>query len=371
MNIAVIPWNDEFLNDRLFSTEPWKHNADNRMTPFAVMQGEFLRRGDSLHTIDLMDPDQTDWFLFFEHNERGMEWLLQLAEMGLSHRTVYCNAEPPVVNAINDPDGFRKLEQYYAYLLTWNDDWTDGTRIFRRHIPYYFSWNPGDIPFEHRELLTSISGNKHSDHPLELYSERERVITYMERNHPEGFAFYGTGWDKSVHPAYGGRVDNKNEVFHHYRFALAFENTGHVKGYITEKILDCFAAGIVPVYLGAEDIADYIPEDCFISYDRFQGPEEMVRFLENMSEERYNEYLHAAEEFWNSDRIRPFTGETYAQDIYNLVEWAKAAEESAAGKPGDLFHVTDGDRTAMRRHLRIYRWKKRAVNRVRNLLKSL
>ena len=37
-----------------------------------------------------------------------------------------------------------------------------------------------EIPFEERKLLTSISGNKHSKHPDELYSERERVISVLE-----------------------------------------------------------------------------------------------------------------------------------------------------------------------------------------------
>ena len=39
-------------------------------------------------------------------------------------------------------------------------------------------------------------------------------------------------------------------------FSVAIENTLY-KGYFTEKVLDCFATGTVPVYLGAEDISSY------------------------------------------------------------------------------------------------------------------
>lgn len=36
------------------------------------------------------------------------------------------------------------------------------------------------------------------------------------------------------------------------------------KGYITEKIFDCFFPGVIPIYWGAENVTDYIPQDTFI-----------------------------------------------------------------------------------------------------------
>ena len=84
-----------------------------------------------------------------------------------------------------------------------------------------------------------------------------------------------------------GRVENKSETYHHYRFALAFENMKNVKGYVSEKILDCLVSGIVPIYAGADDIADYVPEDCFIPYNRFKNPEEMMGYLKKIDKKQY------------------------------------------------------------------------------------
>ena len=53
--------------------------------------------------------------------------------------------------------------------------------FFKKNIPYVFQMKFGETPFEKRKLLTSISGNKHSKHPDELYSERERVISVLEK----------------------------------------------------------------------------------------------------------------------------------------------------------------------------------------------
>ena len=60
------------------------------------------------------------------------------------------------------------------------------------------------------------------------------------------------------------------------RFALAFENMKNVKVYVVEKSLDCLVSGILPIYSGPDDIADYVPEVCFIPYNRFKNPEEMM-----------------------------------------------------------------------------------------------
>jgi len=57
----------------------------------------------------------------------------------------------------------------------------------------------------------------------------------------------------------GGPVPDKTAFLQNARFGLAVENTSR-PGYITEKITDVFAAGAIPVYWGAPDVArDFNP----------------------------------------------------------------------------------------------------------------
>lgn len=323
MKFAIIPWTSAFLQDRMFDISN-ELNYDHRMMQFILMKQEFERRKDELHTIDMYaDLKSVDLFLFFEID---LEWIKKIVSMDLESRMVYCNAEPPIVNPLNSMEGFRKLFHYFPYIMTWNNDWIDGKRIFKRNIPYYFDIRYGNVPYADRKLITCIAGNKHSSHPDELYSEREKVIHYMEDKETALFDLYGSGWEYGKHPTYRGKVRDKADVYHQYRFALAFENMKNIKGYITEKILDCLTTGIVPIYFGAEDIGNYIPEECFILYEGFDRLPELVQKLKDMPEKVYNQYLKAARDFLASDGIRKFAGEEYAQNIYSLLENADMSD---------------------------------------------
>ena len=48
------------------------------------------------------------------------------------------------------------------------------------------------------------------------------------------------------------------------KFSFCYENAEGPDGYITEKILDCLIAGVVPIYWGPKNINHWINEDIFI-----------------------------------------------------------------------------------------------------------
>ena len=100
---------------------------------------------------------------------------------------------------------------------------------------------------------------------------------------------------------------------------MAYENTTKHLGMISEKIFDCFAAGSVPIYLGAPNITDYIPRECFIDVRDYAGYGELYEDLANMSESRYQGYLSAAREFIGSPNYYPFTTSSYAEVIAQKV----------------------------------------------------
>lgn len=317
MKIAIIPWNDDYKENRIFDLENKKLNRDHLMTPYSFMKKEFERHGDEFNTVDCYDDlSKVDYFLFFDYFP---EWIVRLSKLGLDNRMIYCNAEPEVVNPINSKEGYEKLKKYFPYIMTWNKDLIDDERIFERITPYFFEKRPGAKPFSEKKLLTNISGNKSSDSPKELYSERERLITFFEQHYSSQFDLYGAGWDINMHPSYRGRPENKYEVYHNYRFALSLENTKNVRGYVTEKIFDCFVSDIVPIYQGADDILDYVPKECFIDYTRFASMQDLADFLVGMSEKEYSSYLEAIHTFLDSDIVRKLDGAEYAKNIYHVI----------------------------------------------------
>lgn len=318
MNFALIPWGENEKNDKIF----YENTKEGKRVPTKsaayLMMKEFERLGHTIHTIDLYpELEVVDFFLFYVLD---WNWVKKLADKGLEGRMVYCNAEPPSVTKLNTPEGFEVLKKFFPYILTWNPEWVDGQRIFHRVIPYFYEFKACNIPFSERKLITAISANKKSDWEGELYTERENAYNYFEKNYPEDFDFYGVGWEGTNHPCYRGTVKDKKEVFHQYRFAICFENTRTKKNYITEKIWDCMDAQIVPIYAGAEQITDFIPQECFIDFYAFKNYDELSSYLVNMSEERYSEYLEAAKKLLADENvISQFRGERYGRDILNAV----------------------------------------------------
>lgn len=70
---------------------------------------------------------------------------------------------------------------------------------------------------------------------------------------------YGRGFNE---------VENKEDAMCDYMFSVAIENDVR-ETYFTEKILDCFATGTIPVYLGAPDIGKHFNSDGIIPLDDF------------------------------------------------------------------------------------------------------
>lgn len=63
-------------------------------------------------------------------------------------------------------------------------------------------------------------------------------------------------------------IETKEDGLCDYMFSVAIEN-GRYETYFTEKILDCFATGTIPIYIGAPDIGDHFNKDGIIQIGKF------------------------------------------------------------------------------------------------------
>jgi len=199
------------------------------------------------------------------------------------------------------------LDQF-GKIFTFNDDLVDNKRFFKFHYPELRKPIDQIVPFKEKKLCTLINSMLSSSHPLELYSKREEVIQFFE-DKPAEFDLYGRYWKKRNYKNYKGEIPDKVEVLKGYKFSVCYENTKDVPGYITEKIFDCFHAGVVPIYLGAPNVEEYIPKACFIDRRDFKDFDAVYSYLKEMSEEKYQEYLESAKAYVMSDQAKVFTEE--------------------------------------------------------------
>jgi len=215
--------------------------------------------------------------------------------------------EPLTVYPAHFQRGFWKP---FDYVLTWNETLLEQGVPFVRFPSLYY-----DFPFgsahgvasdpicpadwqEKRKAICQVAGNKYSFLPSELYSRRRKIARWFGAHGSLVLDTYGV--PAMPVPNYCGRTADKQKTLSQYRFSLCLENDAHPlwsRGYVTEKIFDCFYAFTVPVYLGAADIEKHVPPECFIDLRKFSSLNELDAFLSALSDEDYHRYLLAIEQF--------------------------------------------------------------------------
>lgn len=225
--------------------------------------------------------------------------------------------EPPVV----EPHIYtQKVLKYFSHVLTWKNDIIDNSTFYKFRYPNNLTPINSNITFENKKLCTLINANKTSQEPNELYSERKNIIQYFNSFHPDDFDLYGHGWENCTYCVYRGSVENKFETLSQYKFNIAYENNTKISGYITEKIFDTFIAGVVPVYRGASDIRDEIPEHCFVDGNNFKTYDELYEFLTQISAKEYNEYLENISNYLTSRQAGLYSHQAFANTVSSVVK---------------------------------------------------
>ncbi len=225
--------------------------------------------------------------------------------------------------------GFIKFLRYpYSAVMTYRDDLLKYSNVYKLHINIgnLDSINEPFISFDDKEMFTMISANKMFRGPNELYSERKRIVNFFEKNYSELFDLYGLYWGDK-YKNWKGVVKSKNDTYCYYKYAFCFENSREL-GYITEKIFDCFRAGIVPIYAGAPNISQYIPKTCYIDYYKYKNMYELIDDLKKTSEEDYNIYLKNIREYINERKMDDFLLRARVNEMSNCIMSVKNNKKS-------------------------------------------
>lgn len=266
----------------------------------------------------------------------------------------------PLVEGSNVP-------QYLIALENPNHNHFNGSQSYCRNFSRVFTWNPelfdlpnvqqvlpphqiahGEFaPYQHRDIFSSlINGNKAFREKLssDLYSERIKVIRWYEKNAPDKFQLYGRGWDKPApafdligkirrsipslnvkmlgkksFPSYRGELQDKGDVLQRSKFSYCYENNKDLPNYITEKIIDAFLSGCVPVYWGADNVLDYIPAECFVDRRNFNSTADVHQYLLSISPEEYSQNQHAISNFLKGDVAKRFSFEHFVSTVVNEI----------------------------------------------------
>ena len=346
MKIVFHSFYNQYNKDNLLFAKSNAEIGDDLLSPFLSIADKALLKKQKVCTSDNINWEEADAIVFVELPKKTDTFFIEAIKSG---KPLYLiTLESPIIMPENYIISNHKV---FTNVFTWSDSLiTSGDD---RYIKINYSFNfPDELPKvtkSNKKLLTLISGNKKSSFNNELYSSREEVIKYMEKKYLNDFEFYGMGWDyfmcenrffKRVlnklkiprkilfknYISYKGKVERKNVILRQYAFSICYENVKDIPGYITEKIFDSFFAGCVPIYLGADNITQYIPSNCFIDRRDFTSIGQVYQFIKLMSDEVYCEYLRNIKIFLDSNKGIQFSNDMFADTIITTVIYNKKQE---------------------------------------------
>ncbi len=325
----------DYWNNNLFDVSKCAI-GENILQPNIDFKAELTKLGYEVNTMDLVKLKEQEYLIFqdipmdsyisnkspmfrIKHLIRGRykeDFLFLAAKMRLKNKMILLALEPPIINRFSYDEGIHKL---FDKILTWQDDLVDNKKYFKLNYPQPEPKDKYFVEFKKKKFCTLIASNKVSNDPRELYSERANAIDYFERHAEFEFDLYGFGWDKNL-KNYKGTVDRKLQTMSQYKYCVCYENMTDINGYITEKIFDAFRANCIPIYWGATNIDSFIPNNTFIDRRNFKSFEDLIKHIQNISEEEYNIYLKNIQQYLLSDSFKnQFSTEAYIKTIKDVL----------------------------------------------------
>ena len=291
------------------------------VTPDAILNRGFTDAGKELLLISHLTSTRTN----------------SLLSHGVKPFLLFCQESPMIATRFYV--NLRKISRIFKYTMVFNGMKRihPQSTFIPMHFPvHYKPQSVGKVPFSEKKLLTLIAGNKQASSwkiPLIkwfygsnvklIYPIRKRLIKDLTK--VNAIDLYGMGWNldqnEIVRAAWKGIVPagDKYATLSKYRFTLCFENA-IFPGYLTEKIFDAFISKCIPIYLGDPEITKNIPKDAFLNAREFKNTEELHQYLANMSEEEYEGYLTAAQNFLQSSLFNKFRHETFVETVVTLIQ---------------------------------------------------
>ena len=88
---------------------------------------------------------------------------------------------------------------------------------------------------------------------------------------------------------------------------------------MTEKIIDCFVAGVIPIYLGDPNISQIIPRDIFIDMRDYNSWAEIHFMIKSLTRVTVIILIKSTREFLYSEMGQSLTYQNRAKKIFILL----------------------------------------------------
>ncbi len=177
--------------------------------------------------------------------------------------------EPPVINP-NPYHYILDVNENFDLVLTYNKELLNQGKNFT-FCPHGGCWvdSKNQKIYNKTKNVSAIFSNK-TQTPGHKF--RHDVVNKFQRKID---FLAGNGYNQ---------IDDKLDALKDFRYQIVIENCA-LDYYFTEKIIDCFVTGVIPIYWGCPSIGKFFNLDGFY---HFRTIEELEEILHNISEDDYN-----------------------------------------------------------------------------------
>lgn len=370
--IIYYPNVSEVVKDKPFDLSDGNYSWSQQLRVLAN------NNGIEIHTPDKASYKNVLGVLFFDNLfYRNLDNLVDLYQRDLLHKTIYIDYEPPSGHAKkHEPESIRELSQLFKSVITYDDDLAGTGNFIKGNVATFHADRPSKrTRFKDKKMICMVTSNttngyiitvlnnynytRHYNkrnikyHPKAIYHKRIEIADYLLRNHPNDFDLFGLMWPKRFEPVHGGFLARSKKIqkLNEYKFAVTFDSYTNQRGYISEKIFDAFFAGTVPIYLGADNVTDYIPKQCFIDARDFKSYDELYNCLSTMSEDEHTKRLRAIEKFLSSKEFcDSFSSAGIARTLLDAIQ-APARQDYSPEEAGDILAQLTEERDKIKKQI--------------------
>jgi hypothetical protein len=183
----------------------------------------------------------------------------------------------------------------FDYIVTYDDKLIEKFKEKVIITPYGGTWVwPVKNQKIHKKtkICSYICSNKNY---TEDQTMRINILNYFYRNPHSNIELFGRGHNPLPENHERGEYDGKILALKDFAFSLVIEN--HVQdNYFSEKLLDCFLTGTIPIYQGCRQISNYFNTDGIIT---FKDKDDLINIIQNLNMEKYNKKLEIVKENFN------------------------------------------------------------------------
>jgi hypothetical protein len=170
----------------------------------------------------------------------------------------------------------QRIKEVFTEVWTHNDELINLDPIFK-WSPAYGTYVEDYGIHKKTKKISMITSNKQS-------TPQHQFRYKFANDNREKFDLYGRGFQE---------IQNKETGLNDYMFSVAIENDTY-DTYFTEKILDCFATGTIPIYKGTRKVINHFNENGILFLDDIN--------LEDLNEDLYLSKMDAIKD--NFERVQ-------------------------------------------------------------------